>query len=442
MPCIDFTKNFQVVVLLGGLGKRLGRLTAATPKPMVDILGRPFFSYMFDLLRWHGFKKFHFCLGHHGQMIQDYFRDGSDFKCRITYSHDGQKLLGTAGALRKAIHHLDKNFLLIYGDSYMDIDYNELIYRYHNLPRHKKLMMTVFHNNDRYDKSNVLLRNGRIIFYSKKIPTPDMHHIDYGISILNKNLITNIPENKFTDIADIYTNTIDHGFSAAHLINNRFYEIGTPDSLNEFRDFIQKRRNKQKAVILDRDGTLNEIIFDENTERCDSPLSKSDFKLLPDTCRALKILKSLGYLLIVVSNQPAAAKGKTTLATLYDINNRMTQILQAENIKLDEILICPHHQTGIKNFCRDISLIADCPGRKPNSLLIKQAIEKYNIDVKNSFMAGDSHVDILAGQSQKLNTVFIGRYKCDCCQLLGPTKPDFVFKNLYQFAKHLEDQKK
>lgn len=443
MPCVDFTRNMQVVVLVGGLGTRLGELTGNMPKPMVGVHGKPFFLYMLELLKWHGFRQFHFCIGYQGKAIKKYFGNGDKFGVHITYSSDETKLLGTAGALRNALAMLEEDFLLIYGDSYMDIGYNELVYRYIQLKKqgHKKAIMAIFQNNDRYDKSNVLFKNGRIIAYDKKNPTPDMQHIDYGISVLNKKLIAGIPRDQVADLASLYNKTAREGSVAAYPIRKRFYEIGTPTSLTEFRKFVQKRNQGQKAVILDRDGTLNEIVFDEDTEHFDSPLCEENVRIIPKICEALRILRSLGYLLIVVTNQPAAAKGKTTLSRLYDINNRMNEILGTEDITLDDILMCPHHPTGNNNFCSEPSLIHNCPGRKPSSLLLKEAIEKHNVDIEQSFMVGDSYVDVLAGGAQQLKTAFIGRFKCDCCQLLGKIKPSLVFHNLYQFAKFLKDQK-
>lgn len=440
MPCINFTKDMQVVVLLGGLGSRLGNLTRALPKPMIEVIGKPFFSYMLELLSWYGFRRFHFCVGHLGEDIQNYFGNGSKFGVDITYSFDGEKLLGTAGALRNALDSLEENFMLIYGDSYMDIDYNELIYRYFQSQKHNgaKILMAIYKNKNLYDKSNVIFRNGQIICYDKKNQVPEMEYIDYGISILSRKLIADLAEGKPADLADLYSKAVCEGIAAAHPVRKRFYEIGTPASLEEFRELVQRRSRKQKAVILDRDGTLNEIIYDENTEQFDSPLHESDLRILPNTCQALRILKSLGYLLIVVTNQPAGSKGKTTLSKLFDINRRMNKIFEDEGISLDDVLMCPHHPTGNSKYCSHPSLICDCPGRKPGSLLINEAVKKHNIDIRQSFMVGDSCVDILAGEAEQLSTVFLGRFKCDVCQSLGQSKPNFVFGNLYEFAKYLK----
>ena len=275
--------------------------------------------------------------------------------------------------------------------------------------------------------------------YDKKQELPEMEHIDYGISILNKSVIEKLAEEEFIDTADVFHELVDDGLMAAHEVKNRFYEIGTPASIKEFHDFIYQRAFvKKPAVLLDRDGTINEMIFNENIEQFDSPLKTEELKLIPHTLEALHMLKSLGYLLIVITNQPAAAKGKTTLGKLCEINNRLRGMLKDGNIYLDDILMCPHHPTG-SQYCKEPFLIRDCECRKPKPGLILKAIEKFNIDVDNSYMAGDSCVDVLAGKAGRLKTVFLGKYKCDTCKSLGGYKPDCIFENVFEFARHLKE---
>ncbi len=153
----------------------------------------------------------------------------------------------------------------------------------------------------------------------------------------------------------------------------------------------------------------------------------------------MKILKSLGYLLIIVTNQPSAAKGKTSLENLYNINEKLKNVLTDAGVEIDDTIMCTHFKGGTKD---DIvpNLNIDCDCRKPKPGLINKAKEKYLIDIENSFMVGDSHTDIQAGQRAELKTVFIGKYKCDMCQLLGDSKPDYYFKNLLEFAKHLKER--
>jgi histidinol-phosphate phosphatase family protein len=221
------------------------------------------------------------------------------------------------------------------------------------------------------------------------------------------------------------------GFIFGYEVKNRFYEIGTPSSLAEFKKHIYQRLLvKKPAVFLDRDGTLNRLCFNRGTGELDSPLRAEEFKLLPKTIPALRILKSLGFTVIVVTNQPAAAKGKTTLENICQINHRFKDILAKQGIFIDDLLTCPHHPVGSPDS-EEPDLIKKCECRKPRPGLLKMAIEKFNLDTSHSYMAGDSYRDVLAGRSVKMKTVFLGEYK-------GTHQPDYIFKNLYEFALFLK----
>jgi len=212
--------------------------------------------------------------------------------------------------------------------------------------------------------------------------------------------------------------------------------------MRELRKLIYGGQSSNgKAIFLDRDGTLNEIVVNINTGQLDSPLSENDLRLLPKVSKALKILKSLGYLLIVITNQPAAAKGKTELKTIHRINSRLSEMLEKTGVVLDDILVCPHHPEG-SGLSKNKFLKRQCNCRKPKPGLFLEAIKKFNIDARASYAVGDSYVDILAGEAVKTKTVFLGKYKCDTCQLLGKHKPDLIFDNLYDFAVYLRKRRK
>lgn len=429
----------QVVVLLGGLGTRLRGRYPDLPKPMVDVHGRPFIYYQLQLMKWSGLRDFVFCVGHKGEIIKSLFKDGRKLGINIKYSFDGEEPLGTGGAIKKATPLLKKDFMVVYGDSYMDVNYTEIISAYHKFKKEKKQksLMVVFRNKNRYDKSNVVFRNGVLLRYDKNNRHRDAEHIDYGISILDKNLLGIIPRNEYFDLSEAYAIFVRKGLMAGYEVKNRFYEIGTPDSLEEFKRFIFKRAFvKKPAVILDRDGTLNEICFNEETGHLDSPLRPEELKLLPGAAQSLRIIKSLGYAVIVVTNQPQAAKGKTTLDGIFRISNKFKDILAKKGVYMNDILICPHHPVGSPTS-KERFLIKDCDCRKPKPGLLKIAIEKFNLDTANSYVAGDSYVDVLAGKSAKVKTVFLGEYKCDVCQALKGHKPDYIFKDLHRFADFL-----
>jgi len=428
-------KNIQVVVLLGGLGTRLQNETMGQPKCMVDVCGKPFFYHQLELMKWYGFHDFLFCTGFGESSIKKFFGNGDPFGIKIQYSSDGPELLGTGGAIRKTLPLLKEDFLVIYGDSYMDINYPEVIHHYFiSKIKGKKAILTILKNNNKFDKSNIMYKDD-ILLYDKK-NSSGMEYIDYGISILNRSIIEKIPENSKSDLADIY-----HEISPdieGHEVKNRFYEIGTPQSLTEFRKFMGERLNvKKPAIFLDRDGTLNEIVINENTGQTDSPKHIEELKILPGVEDALKILQSKGYYLIITTNQPSAAKGKAPLEDLYNINNHLQEKLAKKNIFIDDILMCPHYPNDHMQFPTDSELVMNCECRKPKSGLIKKGIDKFNVNTTLSFMVGDSYVDIIAGKTAGLKTVFLGKFKCDSCQLMGDNKPDFIFKNLYEFSQNL-----
>lgn len=193
---------------------------------------------------------------------------------------------------------------------------------------------------------------------------------------------------------------------------------------------------KKPAIFLDRDGTINEIVVNDDTGQPDSPLKPAELRLLPGAADAIKLLRSLGYIVIVITNQPAAAKGKTTLGDLHAINDRLRDILAAEQTNVDDILMCPHHPVGAPGS-RERFLICECDCRKPRPGLLIKAIEKFNIDLESSYMVGDSFSDILAGKKLGVKGIFIGHFKCDSCRLLDGQKPDGVFKSVYDFALSL-----
>ncbi len=171
----------QVVVLMGGLGTRLKDYTKACPKSLVDVCGRPFFDYQLDLLTAWGFKKFVFLIGYKADMIEEHYGNGDSRGISIQYSYDGEKLLGTGGAVRRAYDLLEDDFLLMYGDSFMDIDYAETLYRYERgKAEGARTLMTVLKNNNRFDKSNVVMDGHKLALYDKHNPTPEMDYIEYG----------------------------------------------------------------------------------------------------------------------------------------------------------------------------------------------------------------------------------------------------------------------
>lgn len=430
-------KDVQVVVLMGGLGSRLGDITANQPKPLVPIHGKPFFEYELKLLLQSGFRKFLFLVGYRSEMIEQYFGHGSRYgeDISIRYSYDGENLLGTGGAVVRALPMLEDEFLLIYGDSFMDVDYGEILYRYWRGKQDgKQGLMTVLKNEGRFDASNVRMVGGEIFSYKKGVSDPSYDYIDYGIEVFQKKVFENLPTDEHIDLAAIQEQLVTERMMAVCEVYRRFYEIGSPLSLQEFREYADQRfYAKRQAVFLDRDGVINEICCNDDTEQLDSPLHADELVLLPQVNDAIQKFNDAGFYVFMVTNQPAAAKGKTTLAELYDINHILIRMLEAQGGHIDEAAMCPHHPKGSEKSAERF-LIRSCECRKPGTGLIDGIVDKYAINMKHSWMVGDSYTDIQAGRKAGLRTVFVGDYKCDVCARLQYDKPDVIAANLYDAA--------
>lgn len=446
-------EDMQVVVLMGGLGTRLKEYTKECPKPLVEVEGRPFFDYSLKLLMHHGFRKFLFLIGYRAEMIEEYYGDGSSLGISITYCYDGKELLGTGGAVRRAYDLLEDDFLLMYGDSFMDIDYEETLYRYYEgKSRGMRALMTVLKNGNMFDKSNVIMDGTEIKLYDKINMTPEMDYIDYGVCVYEKSLFSDESLEglldgtnsvrmdtgiKF-DIAVLQNRLSIDKKMTAHIVTKRFYEIGSPASLNEFREYVKHRFSEaHPAVFLDRDGVLNEIVYNEDAEQMDSPQKLSEFKPFPEAAEAIKRIRDKGYYVFIATNQPGAAKGKCKLKTLYDINTMFVeQVKDQVGDSIDGVFMCPHYPSMCENTKEEF-LIKKCDCRKPKPGLLFKPKDIYNIDYDNSYMIGDSFTDIVAGQAAGVKTIFIGDLKCDACKKLCDIEPTHIVRSVLEAAEKL-----
>ncbi len=435
------TEDIQVVVLMGGLGTRLGEQAKNCPKALTKVGERPFFDYQLLLMKEYGFRHFLFLVGHYGKMVEDYYGDGNRYGIRISYSYDGEKLLGTGGAVRKAYHLLRDDFLLLYGDSFMDIDYKETIYRYFKGRLSGCLsLMTIMENNNCLDRSNVIGKDGKIILYDKKNFTEEMRYIDYGVNMFAKTVFQRYDDDMPFDIGDVQNRLSKEGRLSAHEVTNRFYEIGSPKSLELFNSYAKHRfKERGKAVFFDRDGVINKIIFRDDTEQLDSPFCKDEIILMDDVVETMKLLQQKGYYLFIVTNQPAAAKGKAKLSDLYDVNTHICKILKKNGVVIDGAEICPHYP-GLSEHTKEKFLAKECRCRKPKIGLIEALAARFCIDMEHSWMIGDSYTDILAGRRAGLRTAFIGNYKCDVCKFLNYNQPDMICSSLSDFIYKMEER--
>ena len=228
----------QAVIIAGGLATRLYPVTKKIPKSMIEINGKPFIDHQLKLLKNNGIEKVVVCAGYLGEMVEEYVGDGSNWDLDVKFSFDGEKLLGTGGAVRKSIAMLDERFFVIYGDSYLPVDFRKVAAYFEN--NDKSALMTVIQNGDRWDKSNVIFENGCIVKYDKKDKSPEMKHIDYGLGIFRKEVFEKINENDVVDLADIYKDLLKKNKLAGYEIFERFYEIGSFSGIEELKLLLKK----------------------------------------------------------------------------------------------------------------------------------------------------------------------------------------------------------
>jgi NDP-sugar pyrophosphorylase family protein len=226
---------YSVAILAGGLASRLGEVTKKLPKSLIEISGKPFIFHQLDILKSQGVKNVVLCLGHLGQMIESAVGDGRNFNLSIKYSYDGDKQLGTGGSIKKALHLLDPNFFVLYGDSLLPINFEKVQKAYDA----KKLgLMTIIKNDNAWDLSNVLYLDGKLIEYNKRNPKPNMKYIDYGLSILNKNAFNYFINEQIFDLSDLFALLSSKNELSAFEVYDRFYEIGSKKGIQETEDYL------------------------------------------------------------------------------------------------------------------------------------------------------------------------------------------------------------
>ena len=231
--------DLPVALLAGGLATRLRPITEKVPKLLVEVAGEPFFSHQLRLLKKNGLTHIVLCVGHLGEMIVEQYGDGSKWGVQIEYSFDGPKLLGTGGALIRALPKLGDVFYMLYGDSYLPVDYQAVGRAF--ITSGQPSLMTVFENHEAYDASNVWFEDGRIRLYSKTDKTPQMRHIDYGLSVFRAAAFAACPRDTVVDLAAIQSDLSRRGALAGYELTERFYEIGSPAGLNELDQLLRNR---------------------------------------------------------------------------------------------------------------------------------------------------------------------------------------------------------
>ncbi|HTU45937.1 MAG TPA: nucleotidyltransferase family protein [Bryobacteraceae bacterium] len=235
----NMINELPCAILCGGLATRLRPMTETIPKSLIPINGEPFIAHQLRLLRSNGIERVVLCAGYLGEMIQEFVDDGSSFALDVKYSFDGAQLLGTGGAIHKALPMLSDSFFVLYGDSYLPCDYQAVAASFECADA--EALMTIYRNEGNFDSSNVEAAGGRIVRYDKRNWTPAMQYIDYGLGVFRSSAFQNVRGNEHCDLSTIYQDLLANGRLAAFEVTERFYEIGSAQGIEDLKNYLGGR---------------------------------------------------------------------------------------------------------------------------------------------------------------------------------------------------------
>lgn len=225
-----------VAILAGGLATRLKPILKDTPKSLIEICGKPFIDWQLQLLAKSGIQRVVLCTSYKSEMIEKHVGNGSKYGIQVQYSNDGDTQLGTGGAIKKATQMLEDEFMVLYGDSYLPIDYKSVESAFKKI--NVAALMTIYKNNNKLDASNILFQFGKIKNYSKVSKTSEFNYIDFGLSVFNKSVFEDYSFNQFFDLSDTFSVLSKASRLAGYEIKERFYEVGSMSGISDFTDYI------------------------------------------------------------------------------------------------------------------------------------------------------------------------------------------------------------
>ncbi len=406
----------KVVIMAGGKGTRISSVASDIPKPMIRIDGKPVLERELECLRNQGFTDIIITVSHLGDIIMDYFGDGSKispvtgeaFGVHIEYYFE-QEPLGNAGALFKIKDKFTEDFLLLNADAMFDVDFNRFV-EYH---KSKGGLITLFThpNNHPYDSGLVIADDSGAVqrWLTKEDDRQGYYRnrVNAGLHVISpKVLDVSIDTPKIDLDRQILKPYCGTGQMFVYDSPEYVKDMGTPDRYYAVCEDVKVGRveaknlkNRQKAIFLDRDGTINKYVgFLRDID---------EFELIDGVSEAIKFINKSGYLVIVVTNHPVIARGEVTLEELQDIHNKMETLLGNDGCYVDDILYCPHHpDKGFEGERPEYKIVCDC--RKPKPGMILAAAKKYNIDLEESYMIGDGKNDVLAGINAGCTPINVG----------------------------------
>lgn len=405
----------KTVISAGGKGTRISSVASDIPKPMIPIDGVPVLEREIMSLRDQGFDDIIITVSHLGNIIMNYFGDGSKvspvtgepFGVKIEYFYE-ETPLGTAGALFKLKDKLTEDFLLLNADAVFDVDFNRFV-RFHK--EHGGLVTLFTHPNSHpYDSALIITNSDGSVnqWLTKEDERPDYYknRVNAGLHVISPKVLDIEVDTPKIDLdRQILKPLVQSGKVFVYDSPEYVKDMGTPERYylvqQNFRDGVvsaKNLKNKQKAIFLDRDGTINKYVgFLKNDK---------DFELIPGVSSAVKSFNDNGYLVIVITNQPVIARGEVTIEELNNIHNKMETLLGKDGAYVDAIYYCPHHpHKGYEGEITELKIECEC--RKPKPGLILKAAKDFNIDIASSWMIGDSENDILAGKNAGCKTALI-----------------------------------
>lgn len=397
--------------MAGGRGTRIAELFPNIPKPLIPVAGMPILEREIRSLCAQGFKDIILTVGYLADKIIAYFGDGSQFGVKIDYFVE-ESPLGNAGALFRLRERIgDEPFLLLNADAAFDVDFNRMVAFHQN---HRGLVTLFTHPNSHpYDSGLIIAdKNGHVEkwlakederpqWYDNRVNAGlhviDSKALDIGLKSLEINKESGFPQGKVDLDRQILKPLCGSNMMFCYDSPEYVKDMGTPERFHQveadYKNGVVQAKNltnKQKAIFLDRDGTINKYVgFLRNID---------DFELIEGVAEAIKLINQSGYLAIVITNQPVIARGEVTWEELNEIHKKMATLLGKESAYVDGIYICPHHpDKGFEGERPEYKIDCDC--RKPKPGLLLQAAKDFNIDLSESYMIGDSHRDVEAGEN-------------------------------------------
>lgn len=400
----------KAVIQAGGKGTRISEITGdVIPKPMLEISGYPILYHQMMNLKKNGITDITVIIGHLGNVIKDYFGDGKQFGLNISYvEEDPQKPLGTAGSLYFLKDKLKENFVFLLADVFIDIDF-EKMEQYH-IANNADVTLLTHPNGHPFDSDLVVEEGGVVKAFDYKSNDRTTYNyknlVNAGVMIFSPSVFKYLTElRKYNYEKDIIVPLINEGKVVSYKSSEYAKDMGTPERYRRVQEDYnsgicdaKNLANKQKAIFLDRDGTINEYVGFLRKEE--------DFRLIPGVSEAIKKINNSGYLAIVVTNQPVIARGEVTEEELEEIHKKMETLLGLDGAYIDDIYYCPHHpDKGFEGEIPELKIECDC--RKPKTGMLEKAAREHNIDLSSSIMIGDSTLDIKMAENAGMQSVLL-----------------------------------